>query len=43
MADVAPEMLEQIQSIFENKVNRNRKIAQIYRKIEEGAPRGYDS
>lgn len=42
MADVAPEMLEQIQSIFNNKVNRNRKIAQIYRKIEEGAPLTYD-
>lgn len=40
--DVAPEMLEQIQSIFENKVNRNRKIAQIYHKIENGAPLTYD-
>ena len=40
--DVAPEMLEQIQSIFENKVNRNRKIAQIYKKIEDGAPLTYD-
>lgn len=34
--DVAPEMLEQIQSIFENKFNRNRKTNEVYAKLQNG-------
>lgn len=40
--DVAPEMLEQIQTIFDNKLKGNKKITAIYNKMQNGAKLTYE-
>lgn len=40
--DVAPELLEQIQIIFDNKLKGNKKITAIYNKIQNGAKLTYE-
>lgn len=40
--DVAPEMLEQIQTLFDNKLKSNKKITAIYNKMQNGAKLTYE-
>ena len=40
--DVAPEMLEKVQSIFDSKVSGNGKISAIYKKLESGKTIDYN-
>lgn len=40
--DVAPELLEQIQTLFDNKLKGNKKVAEIYNKIQSGAKLTYE-